>query len=60
MTLQDQIEELEAQIASLEARQRRCRHLWGDVKYDPIVVEAHRAPDWYGPIREGRPALPDA
>jgi len=55
MTIQDQIDELQDQIQRLEAQQHRCPHVWEEVKYEPIVHEAHRALDYMGPIREGQP-----
>lgn len=35
MTIQTEIEEMEQRLAALKARQSRCQHDWGPIKYTP-------------------------
>lgn len=36
--------ELQEATSTLDGIQRRCRHVWGEPKYNPIVTEAGSSP----------------
>lgn len=53
MTIQDDINQHKEAIERLKGQQHRCRHVWGDVEYDPRVTGGyHTKPMHWHP---GRP-----
>jgi len=53
MTLQAQIDALEAQIRGLKAQQTRCPHKWGEVQYVPRKTPGYRTKSaWWHPGRD--------
>jgi len=51
-----ELESAERNLANLE---RTCQHAWSEPKYTPDVREGYYASNTMGPIRNGKPVLPD-